>query len=166
MARGTCSIPGCGRETIARGWCWRHWKRWRRHGDPLAGGAERLRGRDRERRRDRVASLFDQGMENGEIARYLGISISLVSLDLIARGRGVGTGGTQIRRRRLREDRIYELREVRGLEMTDREMAAELGSCLETAHRLRTGLGIPEGPGQTGTSAPTFHGDQAREGAT
>lgn len=30
-----CSIEGCGRPHIARGWCNNHWKRWRRHGDPL-----------------------------------------------------------------------------------------------------------------------------------
>lgn len=29
-----CSIDGCGRTTIARGWCTRHWQRWRKHGDP------------------------------------------------------------------------------------------------------------------------------------
>jgi hypothetical protein len=29
-----CSIAGCGREAIARGWCKRHWERWYKHGDP------------------------------------------------------------------------------------------------------------------------------------
>jgi hypothetical protein len=41
-----CSIDGCGKRVIARGWCLAHWKRWRRHGDPLGGGinfGERLR---------------------------------------------------------------------------------------------------------------------------
>ena len=33
-----CSIEGCGRPVDARGWCKAHWKRWRRHGDPLGGG--------------------------------------------------------------------------------------------------------------------------------
>ena len=37
----TCKIDGCGRATgvpgTARGWCDRHYRRWRRHGDPLAG---------------------------------------------------------------------------------------------------------------------------------
>lgn len=33
-----CSIDGCGKPTIARGWCSKHWTRWQRHGDPLAGG--------------------------------------------------------------------------------------------------------------------------------
>ena len=33
----TCSIPGCGKTKImARGWCGTHYKRWYRHGDPLA----------------------------------------------------------------------------------------------------------------------------------
>lgn len=29
-----CSIEGCGRPTKAHGWCSRHYRRWRRHGDP------------------------------------------------------------------------------------------------------------------------------------
>lgn len=33
-----CSIPDCGKPTIARGWCPSHYLRWRRHGDPLRGG--------------------------------------------------------------------------------------------------------------------------------
>lgn len=32
-----CSIEGCGNPHLARGWCERHYRRWRRHGDPLAG---------------------------------------------------------------------------------------------------------------------------------
>lgn len=35
----TCSIEGCDKPTKARGWCNAHWKRWIRHGDPLAGAA-------------------------------------------------------------------------------------------------------------------------------
>lgn len=33
----TCSIDGCGKSVKARGFCNAHWRRWRRHGDPLAG---------------------------------------------------------------------------------------------------------------------------------
>lgn len=33
-----CSIDGCSKPTLARGWCSAHHTRWRRHGDPLAGG--------------------------------------------------------------------------------------------------------------------------------
>lgn len=36
MGKSTCSIEDCGRPHFARGWCNMHWKRWRRHGDPLA----------------------------------------------------------------------------------------------------------------------------------
>ncbi len=30
-----CSIPGCGRVHYGRGWCHRHYWRWKRWGDPL-----------------------------------------------------------------------------------------------------------------------------------
>jgi hypothetical protein len=32
-----CSIPGCGKPHIARGLCDRHYRRWKRHGNPLGG---------------------------------------------------------------------------------------------------------------------------------
>jgi hypothetical protein len=33
-----CSIEGCNDDSRKRGWCEFHYERWRRHGDPLAGG--------------------------------------------------------------------------------------------------------------------------------
>ena len=36
--RGICSIEGCGKPAAnVRGWCHRHYSRWRRCGDPLGG---------------------------------------------------------------------------------------------------------------------------------
>ena len=32
-----CSIPGCGKRHLARGWCSAHYSRFRRHGDPTGG---------------------------------------------------------------------------------------------------------------------------------
>lgn len=32
-----CSIDGCSGSAIGRGWCASHYRRWSRHGDPLAG---------------------------------------------------------------------------------------------------------------------------------
>ena len=37
QATRTCSIDGCERCAEKRGWCNAHYKRWRRHGDPMAG---------------------------------------------------------------------------------------------------------------------------------
>lgn len=34
----TCSIPSCDNPPSKKGWCNAHYLRWRRHGDPLAGG--------------------------------------------------------------------------------------------------------------------------------
>lgn len=36
-----CSIHGCGKKHEARGWCYSHYSRWQRHGDPLGGRTER-----------------------------------------------------------------------------------------------------------------------------
>lgn len=41
MSDRTCSIEGCEKKHLARGWCGTHYKRWQTHGDPgvvLAGG--------------------------------------------------------------------------------------------------------------------------------
>lgn len=32
-----CSIADCGKRVTSRGWCEAHYRRWRKHGDPLAG---------------------------------------------------------------------------------------------------------------------------------
>lgn len=37
MTKRTCSIAGCDSKYYGRGWCRKHWRRWYRHGDPLAG---------------------------------------------------------------------------------------------------------------------------------
>lgn len=38
MADRTCTIEGCAAKMLARGWCNRHYLRWKAHGDPLGGG--------------------------------------------------------------------------------------------------------------------------------
>ena len=35
MGERICSIPGCGKRAVARGWCSRHYGKWHAHGDPL-----------------------------------------------------------------------------------------------------------------------------------
>lgn len=43
MTPKRCSIGGCENPVFQRGWCNRHYKRWKRHDDPLAGAAFRKR---------------------------------------------------------------------------------------------------------------------------
>lgn len=52
MTKANCSVDGCASDALARGWCSRHWQRWKRNGDPLLGrdrqnisDAERFWGR-------------------------------------------------------------------------------------------------------------------------
>ena len=40
MGQRICSIPGCEKSVLARGWCGTHYRRWHTHGDP--GTAELL----------------------------------------------------------------------------------------------------------------------------
>ena len=41
MAKRTCSIEGCEGKFLARGWCRKHYQRWRKNGDPLKAKFER-----------------------------------------------------------------------------------------------------------------------------
>lgn len=44
MNRKPCTVEGCGRTSAARGWCDKHWARWRRTGDPLGSTRKRSAG--------------------------------------------------------------------------------------------------------------------------
>jgi hypothetical protein len=39
---GTCSIEGCEKWVLARGWCPAHYSRWKKYGDPLGVAPPRL----------------------------------------------------------------------------------------------------------------------------
>lgn len=39
MNEATCSVEGCEADAFSRGWCPKHYQRWKKHGDPLAVGA-------------------------------------------------------------------------------------------------------------------------------
>lgn len=41
MTDRTCSVDGCDRDAVARGWCHKHWSRWKRNSAPIVVGRER-----------------------------------------------------------------------------------------------------------------------------
>lgn len=43
MAKATCSVDDCDLPARGRGWCPKHYSRWRAHGDPLGGRYGRVR---------------------------------------------------------------------------------------------------------------------------
>lgn len=57
MTAKLCSINGCERTQLCRGWCSRHYRRWRKHGDPTAG--ETWRGAPMEFLRAAVSAETD-----------------------------------------------------------------------------------------------------------
>lgn len=70
--RGLCTVDGCDRDHAAQGMCLMHYKRWKKHGDPLLGGKVRqikagdrfgrlVALRDREGSELRVPFLCDCG---------------------------------------------------------------------------------------------------------
>ena len=48
MSKRTCSIEGCDKPVYGYGWCEKHYRRWRNHGDPMNHG-NRIFGDDQAR---------------------------------------------------------------------------------------------------------------------
>lgn len=44
MGKRICSIPGCGKPHRARGWCFMHYCRWKRNGEPGEAEPRRVQG--------------------------------------------------------------------------------------------------------------------------
>lgn len=57
----TCDIEGCTNAHKARGWCDPHYRRWKRHGDPLTSRPPRRRHPSPRMRWDKVAFLHPAG---------------------------------------------------------------------------------------------------------
>lgn len=56
----SCQLEGCGGKVKARGWCNRHWLRWRKYGNPLTVRQNQLHGlSDEERFGRRIAETDD-----------------------------------------------------------------------------------------------------------
>lgn len=69
MAKRTCSIKGCGKPLRARGWCTKHYKRWRKHGDPLITGKRGYPGSpEAEAERRRKIGAASRGRTNGPLS--------------------------------------------------------------------------------------------------
>lgn len=50
MGKRICSIEGCGKAHLARGWCSMHWQRWQKNGTPGDASPQREYGRSAEAR--------------------------------------------------------------------------------------------------------------------
>jgi hypothetical protein len=63
-----CSFPGCGEPRKARGYCKKHWRRWRKHGDPavVAAGGNKLG----ERRRPLAERFWAKVDKNGPVPAH------------------------------------------------------------------------------------------------
>ena len=57
-----CSIEGCERASRARGWCLAHYRKWQRHGDPLAGVRPSWRRWTDEENRQLLAAVPPRGI--------------------------------------------------------------------------------------------------------
>lgn len=58
-----CSIAGCGNDAKTRGWCPKHYQRWRTHGDPTKTNP---RGRPTRHAKSKLAGrLFDRLVQTG-----------------------------------------------------------------------------------------------------
>lgn len=42
VAKAICSIDGCEKPRVGRGWCINHWMRWKDHSDPTGGGPSHI----------------------------------------------------------------------------------------------------------------------------
>lgn len=62
-----CSVDGCDRAAVARGWCAKHWARWKRNGSPDA--VQVIRGDDEARFWSKVEKAGDEGCWTWTAAR-------------------------------------------------------------------------------------------------
>jgi len=72
-----CSVTGCCKQTVGRGWCGMHYARWRRHGDPQMRDYYRAAGPSPTE--TRVLLRLAQGWLPSEIAAELGMAPQTVS---------------------------------------------------------------------------------------
>lgn len=82
-----CSIEGCDAKHFARGWCHKHYERWRRYGDPSivfprGGDVRRSRLGYKEPmddwEKEHVDKMLNQGMSYRAIERALGVGYMTV----------------------------------------------------------------------------------------
>lgn len=73
-----CSIPGCGNRHHAREWCWTHYARWKKHGDPLARRPIAARGAPAQYFEERVLTYDGNECLIWPFARTAGYGILVV----------------------------------------------------------------------------------------
>lgn len=79
----TCSVPGCEGKHHARGWCKKHYQRWRRHGDPETTDHPRERVDDYL---EEVRWLLDQGEPPERASQRVGVTAAAIARSAYRRG--------------------------------------------------------------------------------
>lgn len=98
MTIKTCTIPGCSRRLLARGYCDTHYARWRKHGDPhtvLPQGPPR-----------KTAAEKEAVQREGRFQRQYGISYAEYEAMCKAQGGRCALCRKVPKRRRLRKDGV------------------------------------------------------------
>lgn len=68
-----CTIPGCDKRSMARGWCSKHWQRWQKHGDPnYTPAPSRVRNGSKPTRFVTVGQRFGRWIVTGPEVRIWG----------------------------------------------------------------------------------------------
>lgn len=166
MADRICSIDNCTRQVAARGWCHKHWARWRRNGDPVKPKPRQDLAVDHQDG-TRTCKVCDQRLPITQFDRDKGATGGRRAQCKKCRGQKVSDwyyANQEVQRERIRQRRRNNIDKAREYEnkryQRDREKRIELAT--ESAHRRRKRIANSEriDRGITVTALRKKHGDR------